>query len=65
MNYVNYALCRAVYRLNEIINELGWFVSEREHIFSYAVYFLLHQLQGWPIRQTLQLQIGLYPLGAT
>jgi hypothetical protein len=64
MIYVNYFLCRAMCRLNEIINELGWFVSEHDHIFSYAVYFLLRQLQGWPIHQTLQLQIGLYALGA-
>ena len=57
-------LCRALCRLNEIINELGWFVFEHDHIFSYALYFLLRQLQGWPIHQTLQLQMRLYPLGA-
>lgn len=64
MIYVNYFLCRAMCLLNEIINELGCFVSEHDHIFSYAIYFLLRQLQGWLIHETLQLQIGLYPLGA-
>jgi len=27
-------LCRAMCRLNKIINELGWIVSEHDHIFS-------------------------------
>jgi hypothetical protein len=44
MIYVNYFFfCRALCRLNEIINELGWFAFEHGHIFSYTVYFLLRQ----------------------
>jgi hypothetical protein len=64
MIYVNYFMCYAVCRLNAIINELGIFVSEHDHFFSYPVYFLLYQLQAWPIDHTLQLQTGLHPIGA-